>query len=149
MEFVTELTARLENKPGRLAKICASLASEKINIRALTVMDSGERSVLRFVAEPVDGARQVLTALGVEAELAEVLAVELQNKPGALAKILQKLADDHVNIDYAYTSAIGAGKGLGIFHTDNPKKASQVLSLASAASNGETKDAGRRPLHSR
>ena len=51
MEFVTEVTARLENKPGRLAKICSALAQEKINIRALSVMDTGERSVLRLVTD--------------------------------------------------------------------------------------------------
>jgi len=49
MEFVHEVTAYLENKPGRLAKICSMLAHEKINIRALSVMDTVDRSVLRFV----------------------------------------------------------------------------------------------------
>ena len=48
MEFVHEVTAYLENKPGRLAKICSALAQEKIDIRALSVMETEGPSVLRF-----------------------------------------------------------------------------------------------------
>jgi len=148
VEFVNEVTAHLENKPGRLAKICSALAQEKVNIRALAVMDSNERSVLRLVPDRVDATRSVLTSLGVEAEVGEVLAVEMENKPGALAKVLQKLADEHINIEYAYTSSTSHGRALGIFHTANPKKAHHVLTQAASGSS-TGKDAGRRPLHVR
>jgi hypothetical protein len=148
MEFVTELTARLENKPGRLAKVCAALAKEKINIRALSVMDTDERSVLRLVVDQLDPAHRALTALGVEHETREVLAVELDNRPGALTKILEHLAEEHINIEYAYVSGASApGRSLGIFHTSNPKRALQVL--AETPVNGTVRDMGRRPLHSR
>ena len=149
MEFVTEVTARLENKPGRLAKICSALAHEKVNIRALSIMDAGEQSVLRLVSDQLDATRRVLTSLGVESESSEVLAVEMDNKPGSLAKVLQRLADEHINIDYAYTSAHGNGRGLGVFHSDNMKKAHQVLLQASSGSSSSDRDGGRRPLHVR
>jgi hypothetical protein len=148
MEIVHEITAFLENKPGRLAKICSSLAHEKVNIRALSVMDSGVRSVLRFVTDQVDEARKVLTSLGTEHSMADLIAVEIDNKPGAIAKILEKLALEHINIEYAYGANAANGKALGIFHTNNPKKAMQLLSEVSS-SNGEDHSSGRRPLHSR
>jgi hypothetical protein len=149
MEFVTELTARLENKPGRLAKVCAAMAREKINIRALSVMDTDERSVLRLVVDQLDPAKRALTALGVEHDTREVLAVELDNRPGALTKVLEQLAEEHINIEYAYVSGASApGRSLGIFHTSNPKKALQVLTDAAPA-NAPDRDQGRRPLHSR
>ncbi len=148
MEFVHEVTARLENKPGRLAKICSALAHEKVNIRALSVMDTNERSVLRMVVDQVEPTRKVLTALGTEFELAEVLAVEMENRPGALTRILERLAADHINIEYAYASGASApGKSLGIFHTSNPKRALQVLHEVPA--NGSFQSPGRRPLHVR
>lgn len=148
MEFVPEVTARLENKPGRLAKICSALAQEKVNIRALCVMDSGERSVLRIVTDQVDATRKVLTSLGTESQASDVLAVEMENRPGSLAKILQRLADEHINVDYAYTSAASGSRALGIFHTDNPKKAHQVLA-SNTGNGGSDSGSGRRPLHSR
>jgi hypothetical protein len=148
MEFVHEVTARLENKPGRLAKICSALAHEKINIRALSVMDTAERSVLRLVTDQLDPTRRILTSLGTEFEVGDVLAVEMENRPGALTRILERLAEEHINIEYAYASGASApGRSLGIFQTSNPKRALQVLTDASA--NGSAHSPGRRPLHSR
>ena len=147
MEFVHEVTAYLENKPGRLAKICSALAREKVDLRALSVMDTPERSVLRFVTDDLEPTKRVLNALGTEFATAEVLAVAMDNRPGALARILERLAEEHINIEYAYTSTSSApGKSLGIFHTSNPKRALQVLTEATA--NGVDRG-GRRPLHSR
>lgn len=149
MEFVHEVTAYLENKPGRLAKICTALAHEKINIRALSVMDTPDRSVLRLVTDDLEPTRKVLTSLGTECEFRDVLAVEVENRPGALARVLTTLADEHINIEYAYSAAgAGAGKSLGIFHTSNPKRALKILTDP-AASNGTDRGADRRPLHSR
>jgi hypothetical protein len=148
MEFVHEVTAYLENKPGRLAKICSALAHEKLDIRALSVMDSAERSVLRFVTDDLEPTKKVLSSLGAEFSCAEVLAVTMDNRPGALARILERLAEEHINIEYAYaSSATAQGKSLGIFHTSNSKRALQVL--ADSTANGVDRAGGRRPLHAR
>jgi hypothetical protein len=148
MEFVHELTARLENKPGRLAKICSALAHDKVNIRALAVMDAGERSVLRLVTDDLEPTRKVLTSLGTEFESREVLAVEIDDRPGALARMLERLAAEHINIEYAYASGTATpGRSMAIFHTSNPRRALQVLN--EAPTNGSGRSAGRRPLHSR
>jgi hypothetical protein len=148
MEIVGEVTAHLENKPGRLAKICSALAQEKVDIRAMTVMEAEGPSVLRFVTTDVEETKKVLTSLGTEYTLADVLAVGLENRTGALAKVLERLAEEHININYAYASTSSSqGKALGIFHTNNTKKALQVL--GEAATTGAEKAGGRRPLHSR
>ncbi len=149
MDFVHEVTAYLENKPGRLAKICSALAHEKINIQALSVMDTPDRSVLRLVTDRLDETRRVLTSLGTESEVREILSVELENRPGALAKVLELLAEDHISVEYAYVAASPtAGKSLGLFHTSNPKRAQKVLADHSH-SNGQDRGADRRPLYSR
>jgi len=149
MEFVHEVTAYLENKPGRLAKICSALAHEKVDLRALSVMDSSERSVLRFVTNDLEPTKKVLNALGVEFTTTEVLAVTMDNQPGSLARILERLAGEHINIEYAYASASTAqGRSIGYFQTSNTKRAMQVLN--ESASNGVVdRVGGRRPLHSR
>jgi hypothetical protein len=149
MEFVHEVTAYLENKPGRLAKICSALAHEKVDIRALSVMDPNGRSVLRLVTDDLELTTRVLTSLGTEHTWAEVLAVEMDHKPGSLSRVLERLAESHLNVEYAYVSASsGPGtRSLGIFHTSNPKKALQVLSDATTSADSSTQ--GRRPLHVR
>jgi hypothetical protein len=149
MEFVQEVTANLENKPGRLAKICSALAQQKVDISALSVMETEGPSVLRLVTSDLEATKAVLTSLGTEYRISEVLAVQLENKTGALARVLERLAAEHINVDYAYVSATAPpGKSLGVFHTSNPKRAAQVLS-ESANSAAGARSAGRRPLHTR
>jgi hypothetical protein len=148
MEIVSEVTAQLENKPGRLAKICSALAQEKVDIRAITVMEAEGPSVLRFVTTDLETTKKVLTSLGTEYSLSDVLAVGLENRTGALARVLERLAEEHINIDYAYASTASTqGKSLGIFHTNNTKRAVQIL--GEAGGNNSEKASGRRPLHSR
>jgi len=150
MEFVHEVTAYLENKPGRLAKICSALAHEKIDIRALSVMDTADRSVLRLVTNDLEPTRRGRTSRGTEFEVAEVLPVQLENRPGTFARVLERLAEEHINIEYAYVSAAAEpGRSLGIFHTSNPKRALQVLNEAAGSANGVDRGSGRRPLHTR
>ena len=148
MEFVKEITAKLENKPGRLAKICSALAHEKVNIQALTVMTGEGPSVLRIVTEQVDLTGKVLTSLGTEHSVSDAIAVEMDNKPGAFAKLLEKLAAEHINIEYAYLAGARHGRSMAVLHTSNMKRAHQVLSEHHASSgNGDSHE--RRPLHSR
>lgn len=146
--IVSEVTAHLENKPGRLAKICSALAQEKIDLLAISVMETEGPSVLRLVTSDLAATKKVLTSLGTEHKVAEVISVQLENRAGSLAKVLEKLAAENININYAYVSGGSRqSKSLGIFNADNPKRAVQILGEASAA--GAEKGSGRRPLHSR
>jgi hypothetical protein len=150
MEFVHEVTAFLENKPGRLAKICSALAQEKVDVRALSVMETDGPSVLKMITTDLETTKRVLTSLGTEFRTAEVLAVPLENRTGSLATVLEKLAKEHINVEYAYVSTTSVrGKALGVFHTSNPKRAAQILSEAANSVSAPTRSAGRRPLHSR
>jgi len=150
MEFVHEVTAYLENKPGRLAKICSALAQEKVDILALSVMEQEGPSVLRCVTSDLEKTKSSLTALGIEFRICDVVAVQLENRTGSLARVLERLAEEHINVEYAYASTMSApGKALGIFHTSNPKRASQILSEAASSNSASNRSSGRRPLHSR
>jgi hypothetical protein len=135
METTKQLSVFLENKPGRLANLLRALAREKINVVALTIMDSHEHGILRLVTNDVPRTRQVLTGLNVTHTEADVLAVDLRNQPGALAHVCEQLASEHVNIDYAYCSS-GArnGRVVGIFKVSSMEKALRVL-RSPAASN--------------
>ena len=150
MEIAKQVTAFLENKPGRLANICSALSKEKINIQALTVMDSKEHSVLRFVTDNMARTKTVLTSLGTPYQESDVLLVEMDNRPGALAKVCETLAEEHVNIDYAYCSAaVRNGRAVGIFKVSNHIKASHALTDNRNMPSRQRQLPGRRPTYAR
>ncbi len=128
METTKQVSVFLENKPGRLANVLSALAREKVNITALTVMDSHEASVLRVVTNDLPKTLQVLNGMGAKHAESDVLVVELRNQPGALARVCELLGADHINIEYAYCSAGGRnGRTFGIFKVSNTEKAMKVL----------------------
>jgi hypothetical protein len=150
MEIAKQITAFLENKPGRLANICSALARKKINIQALTVMDSKEHSVLRLVTDDLDLTKVALTSIGTPFQETEVLIIEIENRPGSLARICEKLAAEHVNIDYAYCSAGSRnGKTISIFKVSSAIKASHALANNSNMPSRQRQKPGRRPSFAR
>jgi hypothetical protein len=150
MEIAKQVTAFLENKPGRLANICSALGREKINIQALTVMDSKEHSVLRLVTDDLERTKNALNSLGTPFQETEVLIIEMENRPGALAKICEKLAAEHINIDYAYCSAgTRNGRAISIFKVSSPTKASHALANDRNMPSRQRQKPGRRPSFAR
>mgnify|MGYP002784867424 CR=1 FL=1 len=128
MQTRKQVTVFLENKPGRLAHVLSTLANAKINIVALSVMDRHEHGVLRLVTEDEAATVKSLKAMNAHFTESDVLAVELKNQPGALAHICERLAEEHVAIEYAYCSSGGRnGKVFGIFKVSNLEKAQRIL----------------------
>ena len=150
MQTAKQLSVTLVNKPGRLAAMLAALNKGKVNFRALSVMDSGDRGTVRFVPDNVTGAIDALEKINVGFEVVEVLLVEVPSQLGAFRKICEKLAADHLNIDYAYSSFSGEngvkGSGLAVIKVNDLSKAQRVLS-----ENGSShrRKPGRRPVHAR
>ncbi|MBI9018645.1 MAG: amino acid-binding protein [Phycisphaerae bacterium] len=129
MHAEIQFSILLINKPGILAQILTSLGDEKVNILAMTMMDSFEHGVLRLVPASPEHSRSVLKKLSLEVHEAEVLCVTIPNKPGAMAEIAAKLSKAHININYCYvTAGARGGKTTGIFKVADIKKAIKVLS---------------------
>lgn len=128
MRIVKQFSVFLINKPGVLAQLVAALAEAHVNITALTIVDAAEHGVLRVVADQPDKVRAVLSKLNLPMHETDVLAVELANHAGALADVVQALAQEHLNIDYAYvTAGAPGGKTTGILHVNQLSKAAALL----------------------
>jgi len=118
----------LVNKPGILAQVTQALANEKVNLLAMTLVDSQEHGVLRLVGEDPKSARFVLAKLNLPMTETDVLCVDLPNQSGALAEVATLLGKNHININYAYcTSGAPGGRTTGVFKTGDQKKAQHLL----------------------
>jgi hypothetical protein len=128
MYVTTQFSVFMVNKPGILAHILGEFASAKINITAMTVMDSVEHGVLRVVFDDVKTAEEILTNANLPFNKTEVLCVNLDNHAGALAGVAERLAANHINISYAYcTAGAKGGRTTGVLKVADVKKAIKVL----------------------
>jgi hypothetical protein len=150
MQTAKQLSVSLVNKPGRLADMLAALSKGKVNFLALTVMDSGERGTVRFVPDDFQVAIAVLEKINIRYEAADVLLVEVPCQPSGFRRIFEKLAAEHLNIDYAYCSLNAGGKLKGsvsaIIKVNDLAKAQRTLSENGTA---RKKSPFRRPVLAR
>jgi len=130
MQLMTQFSVFMVNKPGVLAQAAEQLAQAKVNVLAMTVMDSSEHGVLRLVAEDTEKARIALRKLNLPTTETEVLMVEMPNRPGALADVCMRFAHAHINISYAYCTTGGAGgRARAVFRLADTRKGLKVLSV--------------------
>jgi hypothetical protein len=128
MYIAPQFSIFMVNKPGVLAQILGEFARAKINIIALTVMDSVEHGVMRVIFEEPDRAREILSRLNMPYNETQVLCVNLTNRSGALAAVAERLARNHINISYAYcTAGAKGGRTTGVLKLADVKKAMRVL----------------------
>lgn len=133
MRVATQFSVFLVDKPGVLVQVTDKLAQAKVNISALTLMDSVEHGVFRFVCDDAERARAALRALNIPMTESEILMVELPNRPGAMADLCAKFGAEHISIKYAYlTAGAPGGRTLGVFKVSDVKRALKVAESRAA-----------------
>jgi len=141
MYIATQFSIFMVNKPGVLAQVLGEFARAKINITAMTMMDSVEHGVMRVVFAAPQRAKEVLSKLNMGHSETQVLCVNLANKSGTLANVAEKLAKNHINISYAYcTAGAKGGRTTGVLKVADVKKAVKLLQQ------NQKKDSKSRPV---
>jgi hypothetical protein len=124
MERITEIFVILENKPSMLGDLCSYLAENEINIEAIGVFHDTAKLYVKNVTKAV----KLLSKANYTTELREVLLVDLENQPGALAEITSKLGNKGINIEYCYGTLSRKGNVTSIIlDVSNIDKAMELL----------------------
>ena len=97
-----QLSVFLENAPGRLSRLARYLGDHDINMYALFVADTSDYGVARIICDKTEYAVQVLREGGFSVTTTEVVAVEVPDRPGALADLLEIIAKADIDISYSY-----------------------------------------------
>jgi len=127
---VEQISVFLENKSGRLADVARSLGDVGVNIRALSIADSSDFGILRIIVNDNDKAFEVLKKKGFTISKTEVVAVEVSDKPGGLAQVLDLLARESINVEYMYAFVErSSDNAVIVFRFDEMDSAIKVLSL--------------------
>jgi hypothetical protein len=128
---VEQISIFLENKSGRLADVASVLAQAGINIRALSLADTTDFGILRLIVNDTEKAKQVLRENGFTVGKTEVIAVEVFDRPGGLADILNIMKNNGINVEYMYAFVQkSGGNAIIIFRFDELEKAIETLQEA-------------------
>jgi hypothetical protein len=139
MYVTSQYSIFMVNKPGVLAQVLGEFARAKVNITAMTMVDSAENGVMRVVFENATQAREVLSSLNMPFNETDVLCVNLDNKAGALAIVAERLSVGHINISYAYcTAGAKGGRTTGVLKVGDVKKAMKLLEDHNKTSKNDT-----------
>jgi len=98
MERITEIFVILENRPSTLGELCSHLAEHEINIEAIGVF----HDTAKVYVKNLNKAVKLLNKLNYTTETRDVLKIDLENRPGALADVTTALGNKGINIDYCY-----------------------------------------------
>lgn len=123
-----QISVALKNEPGQLARVCNLLAEHGVNIDAISVLDNVEQGMIRLLTSNPALARSVLEGNGHYVLEAEILEVELGNRPGVLGSVAAALADAGLNIDYAYGTEGSHGESMRVcIKLPDAQRAADVL----------------------
>ena len=119
--MIDQISVFLENKTGRLAELCRALGNAGIDMHALMVADTEEFGVVRIICDTPSAAKELLDSEGFSASVTSVLAVEIPDRPGGLADVLEALQAQGISLEYAYCFVEPSGAAaVDIFKVDAP-----------------------------
>ncbi|MHA1291976.1 MAG: ACT domain-containing protein, partial [Promethearchaeota archaeon] len=124
---ITQISVKMEDKPGVLAEFTKMLNDNNIVIRSITV--SQIPGLVLFIVDKTEDCVKLLTEKNYEFSTKNVIAALLPNNPSSseeIQKIAQTLGDNSVNIDFLYSSFIKNSPML-ILHVSDINKARDAL----------------------
>ena len=123
-----QVSVFLENKPGRLSEPCRILAEAGINILTLSLADTQQFGILRLIVRDWERAKEALESGGCVVNVTEVMAIEVQDRPGGLQEVLQMIEECSINVEYLYAFTFrNEDKAIIIFRFEEPDNAIQKL----------------------
>ena len=135
---IRQISIFLENKPGQLLAICRALADADVNIATLSLADTADFGIVRMIVDDHEKAKAVLAEKGHVANVREVIAVCVPDRPGGMAEVMQVLDQAQANIEYSYAFAFHRGeKAVLVFRFDDNAKAESALKAAGFTTLGE------------
>jgi len=125
---IKQISVFLENTTGRICEVTQTLAKAGVNLRAISIADTADFGILRLIVDKTDEAVNALAAAGFTIRQTAVAAVEIEDKPGSLAALMELFQKSGINIEYLYASLEGShGKAVVIFKLEDHEKGFEIL----------------------
>ena len=131
--MLDQLSVFVANQKGRVARVCRVLADTDINMHSLFVADTEEFGVIRIFCDTPLAAAAALKEAGFRASVTKVIGVRVENVPGGLAKMLEFLDANDVNVQYLYCFLNGEETAIDVLKVDDAPQVETLLADAGYA----------------
>ena len=126
---IKQISVFVENRQGALCGITEGLAKNGIDMQALTLADTADFGIMRMIVTDTEKAQKTLTEMGYLVKVTDVVAVEMENKPGALSEVIAALGEAGMDIEYLYAFIAVCGKNARVvLRVNDNEKAEAILS---------------------
>lgn len=99
---IRQFTVFLENRVGQLLEVVRRFEGSNVRIVALTISDSGECAVVRFLLDDPEQGREVLERAGLAIVESDLIGVQLPDSPQPLLQVCTALLQAEINISQVY-----------------------------------------------
>ncbi len=100
--MIKQISVFLENRPGTLAEFVRHLQKSGIDLRALSLAETESFGIARLITDDAMASINALKDADYICRLTDMVAVEMEDRPGALLEILDILAENEINLEYSY-----------------------------------------------
>ncbi len=117
-----------ENKPGKISRITEILSRKKINIRAITISDSGDYGIIKLLLDKPQAGNEALQSEGIASTLKDIVAIKIDDSPGGLHRAASVLSEKGVNVEDAYGFTIRENNlAVFVFQVENVPLTEKIL----------------------
>lgn len=125
---IKQISVFIGNKKGRLAMVTEAMKDAGIDIRALSLADTADFGMLRMIVDDPDKCMTALKAKDFMVQETDVIAVEVEDTPGGLSRVLKIFDDNDINIEYVYAMVEKRKNAAAvIFRVEDNQRAIDVL----------------------
>ena len=127
--MLRQLSLFLENRPGQLRAPCEALGKAGVDIVTMSLADTAQFGILRLIVRDAEKAKKVLEAAGMVVNVTEVVPVEVDDRPGGLARALAVIEEAGLGVEYMYPFAAPPrpGKAAIVFRFEEMEKALEAV----------------------
>ncbi|MCM8762719.1 MAG: hypothetical protein NC905_00395 [Candidatus Omnitrophica bacterium] len=128
VEKRSELKVIVEDRVGAIADITRLTSEKGVNIDDICVYTMGGDATFYLITQDNNRMAKIFADKGYKVEEREVVVMSLENRPGALQKVAEKLKEENIDIKYLYGTMSGKGENTTlVFSSNDNEKAIEVL----------------------
>ncbi|TWT90603.1 hypothetical protein Mal64_09970 [Pseudobythopirellula maris] len=135
---IRQFTVFLENRVGQLMEVVRRFEGTPVRIVALTISDSTECALVRFLLSDPEAGREILERAGLAIVESDLIGVELPAAPQPILEVCTALLRAEINITQVYPLLVRpTGRPAVALMVDNIEHALDTLATKGFAAIGE------------